>query len=331
MAATDDSGEESPAESAADVLERLRPRLPLMAACIILLAGLVAAITVATSHPPAAATHTSVPAHPDIDSSTGAAATPLDPSFFSPGSCIAFPPTHGNRHETVFLDAGHGGVDPGAVGRTKSGATVYEKDLTLPVELDTAALLRADGYRVVVSRTNGGPVARPRPGALVGGIYTTTGTHDEEAARDICANLAGAKVLIGIYFDAGASPLDAGSVTSYDTVRPFSAANRRLADRLQHNVLGAMNAHGWQIPNGGVNSDVYEGGPALTPAAASYDHLLLLGPAKAGFFSTPSEMPGALIEPLFVTDPFEATIAVSSLGQHVIAGAIAETVEEFLP
>ena len=35
----------------------------------------------------------------------------LDPALFSPGACVAFPPTHGNRHVTVFLDAGHGGID----------------------------------------------------------------------------------------------------------------------------------------------------------------------------------------------------------------------------
>jgi N-acetylmuramoyl-L-alanine amidase len=268
---------------------------------------------------------------PRMHSPAGAPAVgALDPSLFEAGSCVALAPTHGNRHETVFLDAGHGGVDPGAVGTTDSGAPVYEKDLTLPVELDAAALLRADGYRVVVSRTNGGPVARPRAGAIAGGIYTTTGAHDELAARDICANLADAQVLVGIYFDAGESPLNAGSVTAYDDDRPFSAANKRLADLLQRNVLDAMNARGWQIPDGGVNLDIYDGGPPLTSAAASYDHLMLLGPAMAGYFTTPSEMPGAVVEPLFVTDPFEATIAVSTLGQHVIAGAIAETVEEFL-
>ena len=56
---------------------------------------------------------------------------------------------------------------------------------------------------------------------------------------------------------------------------------------------------------------------------------MLLGPAKKGFFATPSEMPGAVIEPLFATDPFEATIADSSIGQQVIAGGILKTVEEF--
>jgi N-acetylmuramoyl-L-alanine amidase len=254
----------------------------------------------------------------------------LDPAVFAPGSCVALAPTHGDRHQTVFLDAGHGGPDPGAVGETESGATIYEKNITLPVELDTAALLRADGYRVVVSRTTGGPVAIIGPGDISEGVYTDAGAHREVAERDVCANLAKASVLIGIYFDAGASSENAGSITAYDPDRPFAAANLRLAKLLQKTVLGDMNAQGWQIPNGGVNSSVFEGGPALTEAAAEYDHLLLLGPAKAGFFSTPSEMPGAVIEPLFITDPFEGSIAASANGQHIIAGGIAATVEGFL-
>lgn len=257
------------------------------------------------------------------------AGTPLDPSFFASGSCVAFAPTHGNRHETVFIDAGHGGVDPGAVGTTESGQTVYEKNLTLPVELDTAALLLADGYRVVVSRTNSGPVAIPNHGAIVGGIYTAAGAHDEVAARDICANLAKAKLLIGIYFDAGSSPTNAGCVTGYDAVRTFASSNLRFAQLLQHDVLTAMNSQGWQIPDEGVHTDDSLGS-ALTAADLSYGHLLLLGPAKSGYFTTPSEMPGALIEPLYVTDPFEASIAASAHDQHLIAAAIGQAVEEFL-
>jgi len=262
--------------------------------------------------------------HPDT------ASGPLDPGVFASGSCVALAPTAGNRHETVFLDAGHGGADPGAVGETESGATIYEKNIALSVELDTAALLRAHGYRVVASRTTSGPVARPRPGDLSGGIYTPQGAHYEVAERDICANLAKASVLIGIYFDAGASPYDGGSLTAYDPDRPFASANLRLAKLLQKSVLDGMNAKGWQIPDGGVNSSVYEGGPALTQAAAQYDHLMLLGPAKAGYFSTPSQMPGAVIEPLFITDPFEGSIAASAEGQRIIAQGLAEAVESFL-
>jgi N-acetylmuramoyl-L-alanine amidase len=304
---------------------------------IVLIVGVVSLIQHLTAPPnrlASAKRHTGGGSSPATGSGPvsdpGAASGPLDPAAFAPGSCVAFAPTVGNRHETVFLDAGHGGPDPGAVGETEASTTIYEKNITLSVELDAAALLRADGYRVVVSRTTGGPVAILRTGDVAGGIYTDSGAHREVAERDVCANLAKADVLIGIYFDAGESTENAGSITAYDPDRPFASENLRLAKLLQKTVLGDMNAQGWAIPDGGVNSSVFEGGPALTKAAAEYDHLLLLGPAKAGFFTTPSEMPGAVIEPLFITDPFEGSIADSTKGERVIAGGIAASVEQFL-
>jgi hypothetical protein len=182
----------------------------------------------------------------------------IDPRLFSPGACLEFPPTRGDRDQTVFLDAGHGGLDPGGVGSTQAGASV----------------------------------------------------------------------LVGIYMDSG-EPWNAGCLTGYDQDRPFSGDNRRLATLLQDDVLGAMNAQGWNIPDDGVQPDSGLGS-ALTAQAEAYGHLLLLGPAKAGYFETPSQMPGALIEPLFVTDPFEASIAASAHGQQVIASALAKAIEQYL-
>jgi N-acetylmuramoyl-L-alanine amidase len=162
-----------------------------------------------------------------------------------------------------------------------------------------------------------------------GDIFTVQGVHDDVAARDACANKARANVLVGIYFDAGGSPENAGAVTGYDTARPFTAQNLRLATLVQNDVLGAMNAQGWGIPSLGVVDDSELGGPALSTAGADYGHLLLLGPADPGWFSTQSQMPGALIEPLFITDPYEGTQAASRLGQQVIAGGLAQAIEQY--
>ena len=166
---------------------------------------------------------------------------------------------------------------------------------------------------------------------------TLQGSHDDVAARDVCANLAKADVLVGIYLDAGASQDNAGSVTAYDADRPFSTENLRFATLLQSDVLSAMNAQGWGIPDDGTLPDTGFGSSVGDPSAGglaadadAYDHLLLIGPAMSGYFTTPSDMPGAIVEPLYITDPFEGSIADSAQGQSVIAQGIATAVEQYL-
>ena len=108
----------------------------------LLTGGLLAAIIVATC------AITTTPAGASASSgagpSTGAAGSPdrvpeaVDPADMAEGACMAFPPTSGDRHQTVFLDAGHGGIDPGGVGSTTSGQAVAESTVNLAIELDAS-------------------------------------------------------------------------------------------------------------------------------------------------------------------------------------------------
>ncbi len=305
-------------------------------ALLVAAAGLVAGCLTQTGGAGAAKGITASASRDQVSSSS--TGEPLDPTMFAVGSCAAYPPTKGNRHTTVFLDAGHGGIDPGGVGVTQSGTTIDEADETLPVELDTMAILRMNGFRVVVSRTGDSTVVRLEPQDKSGGVLTLQGVFDDVAARAICANIAKASALVGIYFDAGGSPQNAGSITAYDADRTFSSANLSLANLVQSDVLARMNAQGWAIPDDGVQPDSGLGSLVGDPAsgglageAASYDHLLLIGPSMAGYFSTPTEMPGVVIEPLYITDPYEGSLAANSEDQMVIASGIASAVEQFLP
>ena len=106
---------------------------------------------------------------------------------------------------------------------------------------------------------------------------------------------------------------------------------------VQRDVLAAMDVQGWAIPDDGCRptgaSGLFVGNAdagGIAGRAAAYNHLLLLGPAEPGFFSTPSRMPGTVLEPLFLTDPYEGSIADSPLGQQVIARGIATAVEQYL-
>ena len=147
-----------------------------------------------------------------------------------------------------------------------------------------------------MTRTGNSTVIRLTPADVSGTELSLQGAHDDVAARAQCADDAKASALVGIYFDAGGSEQNAGMVTAYDADRPFSAANLTLANLVQNDVLTRMNAQGWAIPNDGVLTDdtlgSVSGDPdsgGLAAAAADYDHLMLIGPSMAGYFSTPSD------------------------------------------
>lgn len=253
------------------------------------------------------------------------------PGGFAPGACVAFPPTNGDRRLTVFLDAGHGGPDPGAAtGTTDTGQVVEEKSVTLPVVLDTATLLRADGYRVVLSRTVDTAIIPLTPADLDGTVLTTQGKHDDLVARVRCANAAGAAMLLSVHFDAFSDSSVRGATTLYDSVRPFSAANLRLATLVQNDVVDALDDAGWQVPDRGVADDTTAGGGEITGAGIAYGHLDLLGPPDPGYVDQPTTMPGALVEPLFLTNAAEATVAADPIGQQTIAQGITQAAESFL-
>jgi N-acetylmuramoyl-L-alanine amidase len=269
---------------------------------------------------------------PRAGTNTPAAApepAPIDSPGFAPGACIALAPLHGNRHRTVFLDAGHGGPDPGAVGTTTTGRTVAEKELTLPVALRTARLLREVGYRVVLSRTRDSTVARLGPGEPEPGMLSVEQVHADHTARARCANLARAAVLVSIHFNAFDDPGEGGTNTVYDPSRPFAADNQRLATALQRDIVAALAGHGMRVNDRGIDSDEGTGGPALSEQGASYGHLIILGPPAPGYVAEPTGMPGALVEPLFVTNPAEAAFAADPPGQQAIADGIVRAVAEF--
>ena len=229
------------------------------------------------------------------------------------GTCMSF---GGHSGRTVFLDPGHGGLDPGVVGFT-AGRQVMEKDVTLAVATRLEALLARDGYRVVMSRVSDSTVARLSAADTVAGTLTADAVHRDLVARAACANAAGSAVLLSIHFNAFDDPSVGGTETLYDAARSFAPESKRLAVALQSAVAGALGNQ-----DRGVWTDDQVVGPALTPSGSVYGHLIELGPAAAGWVDNPSRMPGALVEPLFLTNPTEARYAADPAGQARLALAL---------
>jgi N-acetylmuramoyl-L-alanine amidase len=250
-------------------------------------------------------------------------ATQLTAIGVQPGACMSFGPLAGPGHKTVFIDPGHGGLDPGVVG-TSAGRPVLEKDVALAVGTKLTSLLRADGYRVVMSRVADVSVGRSSAADVVAGALTAAAVHQDLLARAACANAAKASVLVSIHFNAFDDPSVGGTETYYDSARPFAPESKRLAAALQSAVVSSLGSG-----DRGVWTDDQLVAPTLTPSGSVYGHLIELGPAAAGWVDNPSKMPGALVEPLFLTNPNEVRYAALPAGQDRIARALRTGLENY--
>jgi N-acetylmuramoyl-L-alanine amidase len=250
------------------------------------------------------------------------AATPAGgPTFsYAPGACQAREPTGRSRGRTVFVDPGHGGPDPGV-----SGRGVRESAAALAVARQLATRLRADGYRVVLSRTGDTSVRRFPADELEGGALDPTQVRQDLQARVRCANDAHAQALISVHFNGYGDASAGGSQTIFDAVRPFAADSERLARALQAAMVQQLG-----LEDRGVITDDELDAPTLSDRADEYGHLLLLGPAQPGWLDRGTAMPGALVEPLFLTSPSEVAMATTQAGQRRIAGALAAGLERYL-
>jgi N-acetylmuramoyl-L-alanine amidase len=236
------------------------------------------------------------------------------------GACQQLAPTGHARGQTVFIDAGHGGPDPGVIGSTPAGAAVKESAAALAVAKAMAGRLRGDGYRVVLSRSADTSVR-----AFADGGMSADQVRQDLESRVHCANGSGAAALVSVHFNGFDSSSAQGSQTIYDDVRPFAAQSERLARNLQASLVSKLH-----LNDRGVVTDDQLDAATLSDRAASYGHLILLGPAEPGWVDRGTTMPGALVEPMFLTNPDEARLASSSSGQRQIADALVSGIENYL-
>lgn len=123
--------------------------------------------------------------------------------------------------QVIFIDPGHGGIDPGAV-----GSRILEKDVDLAVAMHLGKLLEKHGARVVYSRT---------------GDYEL----ELEEGADVEARLKLMKesrptIVISIHCNAFVSPAEYGAQTFYSTNHPQS---RLLAECIQELLKKETNTY----------------------------------------------------------------------------------------
>lgn len=168
-----------------------------------------------------------------------------------------------------------------------------EKEANLAVALKLARMLRAGGYRVVLTRDSDVSLT-----ALTNPDFVIRTRLEQQARIDI-ANAAAADVLVSVHHNGYNDPAVRGTETYYCTDRPFAERSRKGADLVLQGLVARLNGAGYATLNRGGKDDASIG------ARYGQPHSFLLG-TNPGI--NPSQMPGIFGEALFVTNPQEAAL-----------------------
>lgn len=198
--------------------------------------------------------------------------------------------------QTIVIDPGHGGKDPGAVDNG-----IQEKSVTLAVGQQLAAILRAEGAQVIMTRSTD---VYPSGGG--------TSTDDDLQMRVDAAQKAHADAFISIHANESADSGHSGATTFYgpacgfysgaklsatDVARSYSLASKvqsAVVARSHEHDDGTQSAAFWVLGNPGIPAILVEtgflsnAGEAAKLADPNYQHLLADGVADGinAFFAS---------------------------------------------
>ncbi|MDH5486831.1 MAG: N-acetylmuramoyl-L-alanine amidase [Gammaproteobacteria bacterium] len=224
------------------------------------------------------------------------------------------------RERIVAIDAGHGGEDPGAVGRRYR---TREKDVTLAIARDLAKLVaKTPGMRAVLIRN--------------GDYYVSLRQRYEKARR------MRADVFISIHADAVPSRRAYGSsVYALSEKGASNAMARQLADKENaSDLIGGVSLNDKDDMLAQVLLDLSHNRTIQDSLSLGEDILTELqrvGPvhlrnvAQAGFAVLKSpDIPSVLVETAFISNPSEEKKLRSSAYQEKLAASMFRGIQRFL-
>lgn len=223
--------------------------------------------------------------------------------------------------KTVVIDAGHGGKDPGAVGKNS-----YEKNITLAIALKTGAYIQKNipGVKVVYTRS--------------------TDVFVELYRRAEIANEINADLFISIHVNSSTN-VDASGTDTWIMGLHKSKANLEVAKRENKVIMVEDN---YSTKYQGMSADSTEAIIIHTMMqSANLEHSALLGALvesqfknnlgrkDRGVHSAPfmvlwrTSMPSILIETGFLSNLEEEKFLSSEQGQDLMASAIYRAFKEY--
>jgi N-acetylmuramoyl-L-alanine amidase len=201
---------------------------------------------------------------------------------------------------------------------------LMEKAVTLRIGLRTAAILRSNGYRVLLTRTVDVAVNEPPRDYNHDGRIDSV---DELEARVRFANLHHATVFVAMHINGSSSASAHGLMVYYDPAPTFWRSNRRLAQLLDQFIEHRLARTGYAATNMGIATDVSDRVPQRYP---DYPYFLQIGPADKHDGLIGNHAVSALGETLFISNAHEDTLLHESGVIDAIAAGYASGIEQFL-
>jgi N-acetylmuramoyl-L-alanine amidase len=241
------------------------------------------------------------------------------------------------RAPIVCLDPGHGGSDRGFM-RAPFGVlpSMNEADMVLRLGWDLESRLKQDGLTVVMTRRTDTSVAADNEDVNGDGKTALDdpagtdhyGTIDDIQARiDIC-NAAHADLLVSMHINGYSTDKPFGYETWYTAARPFGDQSRAFATLAYAHLKEQLGKIGYVVPSAlerGVNDDSTAD---VQKQTSVYKHFLITGP-EIPHELTPSAMPGAIVETLFISNDNDAMVLASEQGRNAIVTAYENAILEY--
>jgi N-acetylmuramoyl-L-alanine amidase len=218
----------------------------------------------------------------------------------------------------VCIDPGHGGEDLGNVRVENGRIELQEKDIVLEHSLMLAERLRAQGFEVVLTRetdTEVNPSNEDVNGdgevAPEGGPARTDQLDDLQARVNIC-NLSAADLLVSVHYNGAENEFLSGYEVWFNDDREFSGRSEAFAT-FMHEALGTAFADaGYEAVDRGIGIEEH----------------VVTGPERPGEL-VPSEMPGAVIEGLFLSNDEDAEFIQSDIADETLVGAYEQAITRY--
>ena len=240
-----------------------------------------------------------------------------EPTFLPTPTSVPAPtvlPPH-----VVILDPGHGGIDWGTFHTNASGKVdVREKDVVLSLAFQTAEILRAKGYTVVLTREKDELANFPAKDWNKDGEIDE---FDDLISRIMIANEAKGELFLSLHNNSNALKNQVSGIESwYCLDRPFGKQSQAFAYLIQKETLASLKANGYNAPSRRVADDL-----GLT---GDGKHISVLGPTN-NVRSVATQMPGMLAETLFISNDEEARLLANPQILKAIAQGYARAIDSF--